>query len=199
MLEYSSLFSIEATCLNGYRNSMVIKQQKNITFILFYVCAMIIALTPKCAYSLDTQEQVKSVFLYNFTNFVAWPAALNTVQVCIYGDEKITGILGFIASQMETSQINIKVREMHAPKVHQKCNVAYIGKKKESRLKEFLKSVEGKNILSVSDIEDFAKKGGIIGFVTRYNKIKLQINPSTAQKSSLKISSRLLKLAEIIK
>lgn len=53
--------------------------------------------------------------------------------------------------------------------------------------------------MSVSDIEGFAKKGGVIGFVTRYNKIILQINPSTAKKSSLKISSRLLELVEIVK
>ena len=178
---------------------MVIRQKIMVTFILFSVCAITLVLTPKRAYSLDTPEQVKSVFLYNFTNFVAWPVALNTVQVCIYGDEKITGILGFIANQMETSQINIRVREMHTPKVHQKCNVAYIGKKEESKLKEFLESVEGKNILSVSDIENFTKKGGVIGFVTRYNKIKLQINPNMVKKSSLKISSRLLMLAEIVK
>ena len=178
---------------------MVVKYKKIVLFILFSVCAMALALTPKHAYSQDTPAQVKSVFLYNFTNFIAWPVALNTVQVCIYGDEKITGILGFIANQMETSQINIRVREMHTPEVHQKCNVAYIGKNKESKLKEFLASVEGENILSVSDIENFTKKGGVIGFVTRYNKIKLQINPSAAQKSSLKISSRLLQLAEIVK
>jgi hypothetical protein len=41
--------------------------------------------------------------------------------------------------------------------------------------------------------------GGIIGFVTTRNKIKLQVNLTAAKTADLNISSKLLSVAEILK
>ena len=45
----------------------------------------------------------------------------------------------------------------------------------------------------------FAQAGGIIGFVTTNNKIKLQININAAKEAGLNISSKLLSVANILK
>jgi len=54
-------------------------------------------------------------------------------------------------------------------------------------------------VLTVSDMPGFVQSGGIIGFETVNNKIKLQVNLSTAKTANLNISSKLLSVAEIVK
>ena len=52
---------------------------------------------------------------------------------------------------------------------------------------------------TLTDIPDFATSGGIIRFMTRENKIKLQINLAASKEADLNISSKLLQVAEIVR
>ena len=53
-------------------------------------------------------------------------------------------------------------------------------------------------ILTVSDIDDFARAGGMIGLVEAEQRIRFDINLATARQANLKLSSQLLKLATIV-
>lgn len=53
-------------------------------------------------------------------------------------------------------------------------------------------------ILTVSEISQFVKKGGMIGFVVRNGKVKLQINIDHAKQAGLVISAKLLEIAELV-
>lgn len=55
------------------------------------------------------------------------------------------------------------------------------------------------NALTISDIEGFAERGGVIGFIALENKIHFAINVDAAERMGLKISSQLLRLAKIVK
>jgi hypothetical protein len=50
----------------------------------------------------------------------------------------------------------------------------------------------------VSDADRFAERGGMIRFVTDRSRIRLQINPAAAEAARLTISSKLLRVAEVI-
>jgi hypothetical protein len=50
----------------------------------------------------------------------------------------------------------------------------------------------------VSDIDDFAQAGGMIGVVEVERSIWFAINLTVARQANLKLSSRLLKLATIV-
>jgi hypothetical protein len=54
-------------------------------------------------------------------------------------------------------------------------------------------------ILTVGETDDFIDNGGIIRFIKIGNRIHFQINPDAAERLSLKVSSRLLHLAEVVK
>ena len=53
-------------------------------------------------------------------------------------------------------------------------------------------------MLSTGDGEGFAQSGGIVGFTTRDNRVRFEINLARADEARLKISSQLLKLATIV-
>jgi hypothetical protein len=50
----------------------------------------------------------------------------------------------------------------------------------------------------VSDADRFAERGGMIRFVSDRNRIRLQLNLDAAEAAHLTISSKLLRVAEII-
>jgi hypothetical protein len=51
----------------------------------------------------------------------------------------------------------------------------------------------------VGESEQFIEQGGMIGFVNKQGKIKLQINLKTIKQSGLKVSAKLLEVAELVK
>ena len=53
-------------------------------------------------------------------------------------------------------------------------------------------------MLTVSDMERFAHRGGIITLLTIQDRIRFEINVEAARRSGVKISSKLLKLANIV-
>jgi hypothetical protein len=48
----------------------------------------------------------------------------------------------------------------------------------------------------VGDSEKFARQGGVIGFVKKDGKVRLEVNLNAARKARLEISSKLLAVAD---
>jgi hypothetical protein len=148
------------------------------------------------------EYNVKAAFLYNFTHFVEWPA--NALE---NNEPFIIGILGTdpFKSDIEStvSGENVKghpilVQRYSDVKDIHKCHILFISNSEAGKVKEILSALPDKKILTVSDIQDFARRGGMIRFMKLNNKIKLQINPAAAKAAELNISSKLLRLADIV-
>jgi hypothetical protein len=66
------------------------------------------------------------------------------------------------------------------------------------RLPAILKSLESAPVLTVGEMTEFAERGGVICFKVEQDRIRLEINVAAAERSRLRISSQLLKLARIV-
>ena len=77
------------------------------------------------------------------------------------------------------------------------CQVLFIGRA-ESRWKEILGQVRNMGVLTVSDRENFASQGGMVGFYNDSGRIRLEINRTVAQGANLKISAKLMELARSV-
>jgi hypothetical protein len=62
----------------------------------------------------------------------------------------------------------------------------------------FISVVAGKSILTIGETEGFALRGGVIGFYNDGSKIRFEINLKAAKSANLRISSRLLQLAQLV-
>jgi len=80
----------------------------------------------------------------------------------------------------------------------EKCHMLFISASEKDRLAHVLSLVKAPNVLTVGDMESFARRGGVVNLVKKENKIKFEINVDAAQEAELKISSKLLKLARIV-
>jgi len=147
------------------------------------------------------ENGVKAVFLYNFTKFVEWPpTAFATPQ-----SPFVIGIIGpdpfgrFLDETVKGEQYEgrpIVVRRFRDIREAGGAHILYING--HGNMKEILHALRGRSILTVSDEDDFATAGGMIRLFTSMNKIRLQINLKSTREAGLNISSKLLRLADII-
>ena len=59
--------------------------------------------------------------------------------------------------------------------------------------------LRGSSTLTIGETEGFATLGGIINLTVEENKVRFEINLLAANRAGLKISSKLISLARIVK
>jgi len=147
------------------------------------------------------EYQVKAVFLFNFTQFVEWPAnAFSDPESPL-----IIGVLGknpfgtYLGETVRDEKINghpLVVKYFLKAEDAENCHVLFVNQSKPEELKKALAILKSRSILTVGDASTFIQNGGIIQFLTKSNKIRIQINAETAKAADLSISSKLLRLSE---
>jgi hypothetical protein len=144
----------------------------------------------------DIEAKVKAAYLYHLTKFVDWPALpANEVRICVMGSEAVGAMMVDLSSrQVRERPLKVEVDSVADPT---QCQVLFVGRT-DKRLTDVLRRVRGAGVLTVSDADDFARHGGIVGFYTEAGRIKLEINADTARAANLRISAKLLELARTV-
>lgn len=146
-----------------------------------------------------TESQVKAAYLYNFGKFVRWPednsSSANTFEICVLGKDPFASVLDATVANENLERKAIRVRRVSNMPDAGGCNILFISLSEEGRLKFILAATQSLSVLTVSEISHFADRGGDIGFVMQEDKIRFEVNLGAAQRSHLKLSSELLKVA----
>jgi hypothetical protein len=79
------------------------------------------------------------------------------------------------------------------------CHVVYISSSERKSVAEIFSSLKGTSVLSVGEMAQFAARGGMIQFSLEEKQVRFEINLDAVSRAELKISSRLLMLARIVK
>lgn len=147
---------------------------------------------------------VKATYLYNFSRFVQWPADASAAKgesfpICIFGEDPFGTVLDTILSGESIKGKPVVLKRVLKLQAALECRVLYISASEDARLKEILAGLDKTGVLTVSDIPQFSQRGGIIQFVTVANKVRFEVNLSTAQDAGLTLSSDLLKVAVAVR
>jgi hypothetical protein len=175
------------------------------TVLLIAMIAVSVVATGAETPSLD-EYQVKAAFLYNFAKFVEWPAyalpdASTSITLCILGEDPfgITLDQTINGKIINGRQLVIKrLKESYSGKLED-CHILFISLSEARRLRPLLEVLKNASVLTVSEIEWFAKEGGIIHLTLEEGKVRFEVNVAAAERARLKISSRLLRLAKVIR
>ncbi len=149
------------------------------------------------------EYQLKAVFLFNFTQFVEWPqnafaSPADPFVIGILGDDPFGNYLEETVAGEYVMGHPLVIHHYHSTKDIANCHILFISSWDIKKVKDMLAETTVRNMLTVSDMDNFASLGGMIGFINYDNKIKLQIKPAAAKNANLNISSKLLRLADII-
>lgn len=150
---------------------------------------------------LDMEYRIKAAFLLNFCKFVSWPDTpleKPGAPIILYaiGQNPFKSALETIAGKT-VKERPLEIRFASNPDEVGSCHLLFVGNSDSKELATILAGVDTKPVLTVGDMEDFARRGGMIAFVKIDGKIRFEINPKLVEAAGLKISSQLLKLAVI--
>lgn len=146
-----------------------------------------------------SEYELKAAFLFNFAKFVEWPdPASGPLRVCIVGDDPFGNKLEDTVRGKEISGQPIEIRRLNREDNPRGCQIAFIGASGRDA-RSVLDTLGGASTLTVGESPNFAKQGGIINFVLEDNKVHFEINVDAAERARLRISSKLLSLAKIVR
>jgi hypothetical protein len=151
---------------------------------------------------LTREYDLKAVFLFNFAQFVEWPAEAlpkedSPLTIGVLGDNPFGTALDEAVRNEKINKHPLEVAYFPDIKAVRRCHVLFIRASNPARLKAIFADLRGRSILTVGESDAFLGSGGMIRFVTE-NKVRLQINLKAAKQARLKISSKLLRVAEVV-
>jgi len=149
------------------------------------------------------EYQVKAVFLFNFTQFVDWPPATfadssDPIVICVLGEDPFGRYLDDAVRGERVASRALSVRRIERAEEAAHCQILFISQSESARLDTILQHARGSRALTVSDARGFGERGGMVGFVTEDNRVRLRINLEAARAAGLTISSKLLRVAELV-
>ena len=148
-----------------------------------------------------TQAALEAAFIYNFARFVEWPPESvreGPFTMCILGDEDLA-----VALEDAVRQRSVAGHEVIVVRVNQQrlpaCNLLYLAGLTPVESRQITDRLTGTPTLTVSSRARFAETGGIIGLFLDQGHMRFAINVNTAERCHVRLSSRLLSLAKLVK
>jgi hypothetical protein len=148
----------------------------------------------------NKEQQVKAAFLYNFTKFVEWPEqdfgeAGRSIVIGVIGSTVIRDELEKIVRGRKVNGRDITVHLLETIPDSPSVDLLFITAEGEARLAVKLDQPALAGVLTVGESKQFAARGGMITFILEGDRVRFEINQGSAERSGLKISAQLLKLA----
>ena len=151
-----------------------------------------------------TEYEVKAAFLYNFAKFTQWPDrafadAQAPLLIGVVGSDPFGPILDRTVAGKTVGRRRFVVKRFAKPSDGLRdCHVLFIGSSAAEWISSSLAALRGAPVLTVGESDLFCENGGIINLVLRQNRVRFQISAGAADRAGLTLSSRLLRLAEIV-
>ncbi len=162
------------------------------------VAAVLMLSRTSVAWAEVSAAQIKAAYVLRLVEFVKWPdevIANRKITLCVVGANALGGAL---TDYDGVNNNNFKIRVLQVSELDigaGNCQIAFIGASEQRRFVALIKTLEVRPILTISDIDDFAERGGAIGLRQRDGKIVFEVNLSSLSRAGLKLPAQLLNLA----
>ena len=150
------------------------------------------------------EYKVKAAYLYNFAKFVEWPLKRfpepdSPIIIGVVGEDPFGNVLDETVRGKSINGRKIIIRRLAPGEGLTQCHLLFISRSLRDSLDSLLAGLAKESVLTVSEIEKFAMRGGMINFVIANESVKCEINLDAAERSGLKISSKLSSVARVVK
>ena len=190
--------------MEALRTSTRRRLEKLLAYPVPVCIAILIALiTRALAQTAPGEYQVKAVFLFNFAQFVEWPAQAfsgpdTPFTMCVLGEDPFGAQLDEAVKGESVNGHPLTVQRYRSASELGRCQILFIGPSEHERLDGIIGGLDDRAILTVSDIAGSAERGTIIQFASDRNRVRLRVNVQKARSAGLTLSSKLLRPAEIV-
>ena len=167
---------------------------------------LLLAVLVSCAAFGQTidEYQVKAAFIYNFAKFVDWPPQTfktdkDPIRICVLGHDPFGHALADAVNGKTVFGRAFVIAGLPDTSHATECQVLFVSSSERKHLRSILGELRTMGVLTVGETEGFAAQGGIVNFKLTEGRVRLEINVEAAGKAKLRISSKVLSLAAIVK
>lgn len=170
--------------------------------VLLSVLLVIGPATALCESVTGSEYEVKLGFIYNFINFVTWPETIfksdsDPLVMCIASDNPSSEIL-FKLDGKRIKQRKIKVIAYQEETCLTQSHTLFFATQDKAFIQQTLDRIKGLSILTIGEVDEFTRMGGVISFFEEHNQLRFRVNLAAAERNALKMSSQLLVSAQIV-
>ncbi|MEO0437763.1 MAG: YfiR family protein [Pseudomonadota bacterium] len=150
----------------------------------------------------DRDSQLKAAIVSKLPRYIDWPESAFSnsdapLRVCSYGKSPVTEALvdaiGDVASGRVVQLLPIEKYDLAL-----NCHLTYVATSEDERLQRVINDLDYQFVVTISEISDFAGRGGVIEIVRKGRRFGFRINLDLAERKGVRINSQLLGLSEVI-
>ena len=151
----------------------------------------------------SAEYKLKAVFLFNFAQFVEWPARAfpeptAPLVIGVLGDDPFGAYLDDLVNDEKIGDRPLIVRRYKRTEDIAECHIVFICRSEAKDLGKIVTRLKDRSLLTVSDADTFTRQGGMVRFALENGKIRLRINVEAAKACDLTISSKILRPGTIV-
>ena len=159
------------------------------------------ALASTDAAATPLERSVKAAFLYKFLSYVEYPPAQPEpgapYVVGVLGADDIAAELARITAGRVVNGHPVAVRPLRAGDQPAGLHMLFAGG--DSVTGTLLRAAQQAGVLTVTDLPDGLRSGSVINFVLADERVRFEVSLEAAHKSNIKVSSRLLSVAYVVR
>ena len=134
---------------------------------------------------------------------MTWPAQPEgspaaAFPICVLGENPFGQALDKTMSGEKLGGMTVAARHIERPQDALGCRILFISRSEGQNLRMILEVLGDAPVLTVSDMPDFVRHGGMIQFVLQDDKVRFSVNLNSASRAGLTLSSQLLKVASSV-
>lgn len=173
-------------------------------------CACALATLPPCAAQAHTgngsnasaalERSVKAAFLYKFLGYTEFPPSsfadpAAPLVIGVLGADELAAELARIVAGRNVLGRPVQVRIVKEGEAPGNVHMLFIGGSDNVRVRAALKSVSATPMLVVTETDNGLLYGSVINFKIIEERVRFDVSLEAADKNSVKLSSRLLTVA----
>ena len=149
-----------------------------------------------------SEYKLKAAYIYNIAKFVQWPDGTFAttdapLHIGIYGDDPF-GVYIDALKGKKVGKHPLRISRIKKIEEIDRIQILYVSKSEASQMKKIREKLDKKVILSISDMDDFISRGGVMQLRTVKNRLKMVINMRRATDHRLHFSAKLLEIATLV-
>jgi hypothetical protein len=148
------------------------------------------------------EHALKAAFLYNFADFINWPASANNepstvINYCVLKDGLIQSSLKSLINSDLDPKIERNFQLLTDLDKIGRCHLLYLDASDLTTYPNILAVTSGFPILTASDNEGFLERGGMIELARLQSRVKVRLNIDILDEHNFRVSSQLMRLASL--
>ncbi len=172
-------------------------------FVQLLFAALPLLAWPQAVVAAEVESQIKAAYLYKFASYVDWPASAfaqadTPVTIGVMGADAVAAELNLIQGGRSGNSRAVEIRRLKPGESLNGVQMLFIGRDESARLKRIGDMVQSRPVLTVTDSAGALNAGSVINFVMVDDHIRFEVSVAQAEQNGLKISARLLGVAQKI-